>query len=113
MGMFMRNIEKHALFRIFELMKTYPRDTRETSGDKRLKKGKDCTFLVWYGTQKANVIFGCTLFRAFHHGIEGDSSSLNDIHETYSRMPHSVWFVWLPKISRQIGRNPKKSFTID
>lgn len=46
MGMFMRNIEKHALFRIFELMKTYPRDTRETSGDKRLKKGKDCTFLV-------------------------------------------------------------------
>lgn len=72
-------------------------DTGETSGDIRLKKGKDGTFLVWCGTQKANVIFGCTLFRAFHHGIEGDSSTLNDIHETYSRKLHLVWFVWLQK----------------
>lgn len=112
--MFKRNVGKYTFLSIFELMGTYPRDTGETSGDRRLKKGKDCTFLVWCGTQKANVIFGCTLFRTFHHGIEGDSTTLNDIRirETYSRM-HLDWFVWLPKISRQIGKNPKKSFTID
>lgn len=44
--MFMRNIEKYVFFRIFELMKIYFRDIREIFGDKRLKKGKDCIFLV-------------------------------------------------------------------
>lgn len=62
-----------------------------TSGDTKLKNRKDDTFLVWCGTQKGNAIFECIVLRAFHHGIEGDSSAPNDIHETSSRMPHSVW----------------------
>lgn len=64
-----------------------------TSGYIKLKNGEDYTFLVCYGTQKANLIFGGILFRAFHHGIEGDSSTPNDIHETCSRTSHSIWFV--------------------
>lgn len=44
--MFKRNVGKYTFLSIFELMGTYPRDTGETSGDRRLKKGKDCTFLV-------------------------------------------------------------------
>lgn len=46
LGMFKRNVGKYTFLSIFELMGTYPRDTGETSGDRRLKKGKDCTFLV-------------------------------------------------------------------
>jgi hypothetical protein len=36
---------------------TYPRDAKETSVDKRMKKREDNPFLVWCGIQKANAIF--------------------------------------------------------
>lgn len=70
---------------IFDLMNMYPRNTEDTLRQKRIERRKDDTFLIWHGTQSLMLFLG-TVYLEHYHAIEGDSSILNDIHETYSRM---------------------------